>query len=162
LPTTKEGWKFFQVTPSPSGGVLPPRWVPIAGSHSLPPGVYQTVKQYPTTWVYVSVAPDGQSRQARLLDPQNPDHRWIALWLESARKCRLCLRYETTTRTLTVPDLRVPLPVLVDRALRLASGSCPTPGTHDSQRYLVFANIGRCRACQAARVLGLPLETIHG
>ena len=54
------------------------------------------------------------------------------------------------------------LPVLVDRALRMASGTCPSLVTHDSQRYLVFANIGRRRARQAARVLGLPLETVHG
>jgi len=161
LPATGERWEFFQVTSAPSGGVSG-RWVLLSGSHSLPPGVYRTVKQYPTTWVHVSATPDGQSRQAGLLDPQNPDYRWIALSLELARKCRLCLRYETTTRTLTVPDLRVPLPVLVDRSLRLASGLCPTPDTHDSQRYLVFANIGRRRACHAARVLGLPLETVYG
>jgi len=161
LPATGARWEFFQVTSSPSGGVSG-RWVLLSGSHSLLPGVYRTMKQYPATWVHVSVASDGQSRLARLLDPQNPDHRQVALWLELARKCRLCLRYEATTRTLMVPDLRVPLPVLVDRALRLASGTCPTVVTHDSQWYLIFANIGRRRACQAARVLGLPLETIHG
>jgi hypothetical protein len=161
LPPTRERWEFFQVTSSPNGSVSW-HWRPLSGSHSLHPGVYRTVKQYPTTWVHVSASSDGHSRQARLLEPQNPDHIWIAQWLELARKCRLCLRYETMTRTLKVPDLRVHLPVLVDRALRLASGLCPTLVTHDSQWYLVFANIGRRRACQAARVLDLPLETAHG
>ena len=161
LPTTGEHWEFFQVASSPSGGVSW-HWVPLSGSHSLQPGVYRTVKQYPTTWVHVFTTSDGHNRQARILDPQNPDHRWIALWLELARKGRLCLQYKTTTRTLAMPDIRVPLPGLVDRALRLASGTCPTLVPHDSQWYLMFANIGRRRACQAARVLGLPLETAHG
>jgi hypothetical protein len=160
LPAPGKLWEFFQVTSSPSGGVSG-HWVPLLG-HSLQSGVYRTVKQHPTTWVHVSATVDGHSKQARLLDPQNPDHRWVALWLELAHKGRLCLQYKTTTRTLVVPDVRVPLPVLVDRALRLASGTCPTLLSHDSQRYLMFANIGRRRACQAARVLSLPLETVHG
>ena len=161
LPATGERWEFFQVTASPNGGASW-RWVPLSRSYSLHPGVYRTVKQYPTIWVHVSASSDGHSRQARLLEPQNPDHIWIAQWLELARKCRLCLQYETMTSTLKVPDLHVPLPMLVDRALRLASGICPTLVLHDSQRYLMFANVGGRRARQAARVLSLPLETAHG
>ena len=148
------------MTSSSSGGVSG-HWVPLSGT-SLQSGVYRTVKQHPTTWVHVSATADGHSKQARLLDPQNSDHRWIALCLELARKGHLGLQYKTTTRTLAVPDFRVPLPVLVDRALRLASGTGPTLTPYDSQWYLMFANIGRHRARQAARVLGLPLETIHG
>jgi hypothetical protein len=160
LPAAGKRWEFFQVTSSPRGGVSG-HWVPLSG-HSLQSGVYRTVKQHPTIWVHVSATSDDHSRQARLLDPQNPDHRWIGLWLELARKGRLRLQYQTTTRTLAVPDIHVPLPVLVDRALRLASGTCPTILSHDSQRYLMFVNIGRRRARQAARVLGLPLETAYG
>jgi hypothetical protein len=139
--------------------------MPLSGSRSLQLGVYRTVKQYPTTWVHVSATSDDHSREARLLDPQNPDHRWIALWLELASKGCLRLQYNMTTRILVVPDIRMPfplfLPMLVDRALRLASGTCPTLVSHDSQRYLMFANIGHRRARQAARVLGLRLETAH-
>jgi hypothetical protein len=160
LPTVGERWKFFQVTSRPGGGVSWD-WVSLSDSHALHPGVYQTVEKYPTVWVYVSSAPKS-GMQARLLDPRNPDHRWIAQWLELARSHRLHLRYDTASRILAIPDVSVSLPVLMDRALRLASGTCPSLVTHDSQRYLAFANIGRHRARQAARVLGLRLETVHG
>jgi hypothetical protein len=136
-------------------------WVSLSGSHSLRPGVYRTVETYPAVWVYVSSALKS-GMQARLLDPRNPDHRWIAQWLELARSHRLHLRYDTASRILAIPDVSVSLPVLIDRALRLASGTCPSLVTHDLQRYLAFANIGRHRARQAARVLGLRLETVHG
>jgi hypothetical protein len=161
LPTAGVRWEFFQVTPFLRGSV-PWREVSLPDSHSLPPGVYRTVGRYPIMWVHVSSVPDGNGRQARLLDTQNPDHSRIAQWLELSRSHRLYLRYNAATRTLEIPDVRVPLPVLVDRALRLASGTCPSIVTHDSQPYLAFANIGRHRARQAARVLGLPLETVHG
>ena len=136
--------------------------MPLSDSPSLHSGVYRSVRQHPTTWVYVSATPDSHTTQVRLLDPQNLDHRWVALWLEVSRQCSLRLRYDPTAKTLAIPDLRVPLPVLVDRALRLVSGTCPTLVMHRVQRYLVFANIGRRRASQAARVLSLPLETVHG
>jgi hypothetical protein len=160
LPTAGEHWEFFQVTSLPGGGISWD-WVPLSGSHSLYPGVYRTVEKYPTVWVYVSSALKN-SMHARLLDLHNSDHRWIAQWLELARSHRLHLRYDTVSRTLEIPDVRVPLPVLVDRALRLASGMCPSLVTHDPQRFLAFANIGCYRAHQAARVLGLRLEAIHG
>jgi hypothetical protein len=162
LPTTKERWEFFQVTPL-SGGGISCDWVPLSGSHALHPGVYRAREKYPTVWVYVSSTLKGRI-QSRLLDSRNPDHRWVAQWLELARSHWLHLRYDVEARTLGIPDVRVPvpLPVLVDRALRLASGTCPNLVTHGSPRYLTFANIDRHRARQASRVLGLRLETVYG
>jgi len=161
LPTAGEHWEFFQVMSLPSGGVSW-RWLSLSSIHSLHPGVYRTEGRYPTVWVYVSSALKSSGMQARLLDPRNPDHHRIAQWLELARSHCLRLRYDTVSRTLAVPEVSVSLPVLVDRALRLASGTCPSLVTHGSQRFLAFDNIGRHRARQVARVLGLRLETVHG
>jgi hypothetical protein len=160
LPTAQERWKFFRVTSSPGGGISCD-WVTLSGSHSLHPGVYRTVEKYPTVWVYVSSALKSSIRTS-LLDSRNLDHRWIAQWLELSRSHCLHVRYGTVSRTLAIPDVSVSLPMLVDRALRLASGTCPNLVTYDSQRYLAFANIGRRRARLAARVLGLRLEIVHG
>lgn len=156
---TGDMWEFWQVTPCATRGV---GWNWVALPKELWQGVYRTTKN-PRIWVYVSPGSPGASwRFYRLDSSKNPDHFLIAQWRELA--CSGCLRlsYNVSKKTLTMPYISVELPVLVDRSLRLASGTCPHHVHAGNRRSLVFANIGRRRARQAARVLGIPMEITHG
>jgi hypothetical protein len=153
-------WEFFQVNCSETRDV-DWKWEAIVSGQPLRQGVYRTTR-HPRVWVYVSPAPQTATMRAYRLDLSNPDSTFVAQWRELARSGNLSLHYNSTARTLTVPAIGVSLPVLVDRALRLASGMCPIRMPENNRRYLVFANIGRRRARQAARVLGVPMETDRG
>ena len=132
------------------------------GGQPMVPGVYRTVRRQPPVWVHVSRDPDDSRLQARLLDDRSPEQSLVARWVELARSGQISLKYDAGARTLAVPDVNVPLPVLVDRALRLASGLCPDVNSDLPQRYRVYTNITPNRARQAGRVLGLRVETSHG
>lgn len=156
---SSNGWEFWQVTPCPTRGLWG-YWVP--PPKALTSGVYRTTRQ-PRVWVYVAAEPRSVTLRIYRLDfTQNPDHLAIAQWHELARSCFLSLRYDASEHTLTIPHVSVELPILVDRALRLASGYCPCVVSATRGHALVFTNIGHRRARQAARVLGIPLEITHG
>ena len=161
VPDPREHWEVFQVQRSPGPRVLG-GWVSMPGGQPMVPGVYRTVRRQPPVWVHVSRDPDDSRLQARLLDDRSPEQSLVARWVELARSGQISLKYDAAARTLAVPDVNVPLPVLVDRALRLASGLCPDVNADLAQRYRVYTNIMPNRARQAGRVLGLRVETSHG
>lgn len=161
LSVSREGWQFFRVRPSQHRGFAW-QWIDVQANQLLHPGVYKAVEGWPPTWLYVSHRPDSSELRACVLDERNPEHRFVACWCELARLGRLSLRYDAATRILAIPDVRVPLPVLVDRALRLASGTSPDTVTYDRCPYLAYKNIGLPRARQVGRVLGLRVETPYG
>jgi len=153
------GWEFWHVTPSATRGVW---WNWIPRPQALVQGVYRTTR-HPRVWAYVAPKPQHAMLCAYRLDPaQHPDHLCIAQWQELARSGCLSLRYDASEHTLHIPHVGVELPLLVDRALRLASGYCPRVVSDTRGHALVFADIKRRRARQVARVLALPLEITHG
>ena len=134
------GWEFWHVTPSPTRGVCW-NWVP--KPQALLQGVYRTSRP-PRLWVYVSPKPQHTTLCSYHLDPaQHPDHLSIAQWHELARSGCLSLRYDASEHTLIIPHVVVELPLLVDRALRLASGCCPRIVSEPRGRAQVFAHVGR-------------------
>ena len=134
----------------------------MSGRQPLIPGVYRTTRRQPPVWVYVFQDQNDSRLQARLLDNRTQEQSLVARWAELARHRQLSLKYNAAARTLVVPDVNVSLPVLIDRALRLASGLCPDVNADLPQRYRVYTNITPKRARQAGRVLGLRVETSHG
>lgn len=153
------GWEFWHVTPSATRGLW---WDWVPRPPALIQGVYRTTR-HPRLWTYVAPKPQHAMLCAYRLDlAQHPDHLCIAQWYELARRGCLSLRYDTSEHTLRIPHVDVELPLLVDRALRLASGCCPRVVSDTHGRALIFANVGRRRTCQVARVLTLPLEITHG
>ena len=161
LPDPREGLEFFQVRRSRHHGIVG-RWVDMPRNQALRPGVYRTASGYPARWVHISHKSDCAGLQARVLDERNPEHGLVACWFELAGSGQLSLKYDTTAKTLAIPATRVPLPILVDRALRLASGTSPDRIGHEHGPYLVYKHIASSRAHQAGRVLGLSVETWHG
>ena len=161
LPDPREHWEVFRVQRYPGPRILGV-WVSMPGGQPIVPGVYRTVRRQPPVWVHVSRDPDASRLQARLLDDRSPEQSLVARWVELARSGQISLTYDAAASTLAVPDVNVPIPVLVDRALRLASGLCPDVNADLPQRYRVFTNITPKRARQAGQVLGLRVETSHG
>jgi hypothetical protein len=106
--------------------------------------------------------PDGSGLQARALDERNPEHRLVVCWFELGHNGQFSLKHNTTAKTLAIPAVPVPLPVLMDRALRLASGTSPDRIGEEQDTYLVYKHITLSRARQVGRILGLQVETWHG
>ncbi len=84
------------------------------------------------------------------------EHRLLAWWREYARSGACRLRYRSTVAELLVPAGGLPLPVLLDRALRLPSGEAPRP--LDSGAWMRYLLIEPARADEARRVLDAPLD----
>jgi hypothetical protein len=90
--------------------------------------------------------------QAALLE--TPEKRLLGWWLERARAGGCAPRYDAVERTLDVPR-GLPLPVLLDRGLRLASGLSPTLAQVGAGgRFWRYGRIDAERARQALRILG--------
>jgi hypothetical protein len=156
---TGHGWEYWHITASPTSGMWG-RWVPKPSE--LVQGIYRTT-HHPRFGVYVAPKPPHALLYAYHLDlVQNPDHLSIAQWHELAESGDLCVCYDASEHTLIIPHGNAALPLLLDRALRLASGCCPRVVSETHGRTLVFPNIERRRARQVARVLGIPLEITHG
>jgi hypothetical protein len=161
VPDLREHWEVFRVQRYPGPRIVGV-WVRMPSGQPMVPGVYRTVRRQPPVWVHVSRGQDNARWHARLLDDRSSEQSLVARWCELARSGQISLTYDAAARTLAVPDVNVPLPVLVDRALRLASGLCPDITSDRPQRYRVFTNITPTRARQAGRVLRLRVEPSHG
>ena len=83
------------------------------------------------------------------------EERRLGLWWELARTQSVVLTYDRVAEVLRIPRA-VPLPIMIDRGLRLASGLCPKCTANG--KLLEFDRIGNCRAYHAARILEVPLE----
>ena len=153
LPKSGECWQFFQIRGTSW------EWVSRVITQNLEEGVYRTGDVHPTAWLYISRKSGGSQTQARLLDERNGEQSLIARWLELARTGKLGLMHDALRRELAIPYVGLPLPILLDRALRLASGRCPEIMPQDRQRFLVFSNIPHKRARHVGRVLGMRVET---
>jgi hypothetical protein len=163
LPNPGERWKFFQVR-QPARHHSIAEWVDMPRNQPLRsgPGLYRTTGVPLARWVHV-FQPDGSGLQARALDERNPEHGLIVCWFELGHNGQFSLKHNTTAKTLAIPAVRrVPLPVLVDRALRLASGTSPDRIEEEQDTYLVYKHITLSRARQVGRILGLQVETWHG
>jgi len=159
---TGNGWEFWHVTDPTRGAWW--HWGTMPKTREQ--GLYRAIRR-PRLWIYVSPQPQSATLCAYRLDPvQNPDHLYVAKWYELARHVahsdHLSLRYNASEHTLMIPSAGVALPIIIDRALRLASGYCPRTVSETRGRALIFAKISRRRAYQVKRVLGIPLEITHG
>jgi hypothetical protein len=110
-------------------------------------GVYRTAAAIPRQW-FARLTP------RRLIALETPETRLAAQWrLLHGRR----LRFERSARLLHIPAVGVRLPMLADRALRLASGRCP-PRSADGRSW-VYTSVDLARARDISRILGLPLES---
>jgi hypothetical protein len=85
------------------------------------------------------------------------ERRSIGWWAQVVRDRSPRLVYHVERRELRLPAVGLPPPVLVDRALRLASGRVPV--WDRTSRARCYQRVGRRRAEQVARILGLKLES---
>jgi hypothetical protein len=123
-------------------------WRKQAENASLSNGLYRERGQGHVGWFHLQ-----EDLAARL---ETSEQRLLAWWLERSRSRACRLLYHPAKMILSVPVGGLPLPVLLDRPLRLASGRCPRQ--EDTHRWWRYRDIDGERARQFARVLGVVLE----
>lgn len=115
-----------------------------ARSEGCAPGLYRTIRK-PHQWY---LAPADGGPPVRL---DSPERRSAAAWsLVQNKRLGYCHR----ARKLTLPAVIFGLPLLVDRALILASGRLPELG----ERVWKYFEVDLKRAQQIARIVGARLE----
>jgi hypothetical protein len=139
-----EGLQRWELAVSPLRG----RWTDVSASETSRVGVYRTAREMPRQWYARLTA-------GRLVELRTVEQRLAAQW-RLLRRARA--RYHRATRELDVPAAGVLLPLVLDRALRLASGRAPRFSPHGP--CYIYPGIDLPRARDAARVLGLPLERL--
>lgn len=130
-------------------------WRPFETHRAPEAGLYRPVERQGASWLCV-LPPRAGFSEAVFLDAEL---HAIGTWWELARQGNVHLVYDRPNRELGVS--RIPwtrLPVLLDRALCLASGRCPATRDEGGAEFLVYPRVSRRRARLAARVLELPLE----
>jgi hypothetical protein len=133
IPDKTERW-------TPDAPIGRPRWRRATADGHLT-GLYRTVRK-PHQW-YLRAA---EAAPATRLN--TPERRVAAAWLLHRGKVRL--EYARDARVLSVPAFGFGLPLLVDRALILASGRLP----EWRSRHWDYFDIDPERACHVARILG--------
>lgn len=132
------------------------RWVPDApirrqwlrtAADGHPPCLYRTI-QKPRQWYF---RPDEATPPIRL---NTPERRVAAAWLLIRSKVQL--EFSQEARILSVPAIGFRLPLLVDRALILASGRLP----QWHSRHWCYFNIDCERSQHFARILGARMKVI--
>ena len=161
MPVAGDQWEFFRVH-TYLHDRLPWQWEPVIINPNIPEGVYRKRSIPPMMWLYLSRTADDSGMQAYLLDERDMEQSLIARWLALALAGPICLIHDNVAKTLAVPHVGLPLPVLLDRALRLASGTSPQIDTIAGQRFFFYHKISRQRARQVGRVLDLRVENVHG
>jgi hypothetical protein len=137
IPDKTERW-------TPDAPIGRPRWRrTTADGHA--PGLYRTVRK-PHQWY---LRPAEAAPTTRL---NTPERRVAAAWLLLRDKVRL--EYARDARVLSVPAIGFGLPLLVDRALILASGRLP----EWRSRHWDYFDIDPERARHVARILGARIE----
>jgi hypothetical protein len=136
IPEQCERWE-------PGSAKRRPRWRR-ARSEGYAPGLYRTIRK-PHQW-YLAPADGGPS--VRL---DSPERRSAAAWsLVQEKRLGYCSR----TRELTLPAINFGLPLLVDRALILASGRLPEVG----EGVWKYFEVDPERAQHITRIVGARLE----
>ena len=123
-------------------------WVPA----STPPGrdgLWREVSRHPITWFWRQA----DARDRTLVDA---GHIEAAKWEAARPYAGLTHDPAKDVLVLTAP---LSLPVLVDRALRMASGRCPE---FDVSGRRIYPCVDRLRACEVARILGVDLADARG
>lgn len=114
------------------------------------PGFYRSDEK-PSQYVFRS--PDGVLRQVR-----GRDLRCVARWTVVARECpELVLTHDASRSRLRVPQVGARLPVLLDRGLRIGTGTGPSFAKEG--RGWRYDAVSSTRARQLARILGLRLRS---
>lgn len=161
MPVTGDRWEFFKVYTDTRDGTAW-RWESIIINSNISEGVYRKSASFPMVWLYLSRTPDSSGMQAYLLDERDTEQSLIARWSAITHAGHMRLIYNNVAKTLSIPYVGIPLPVLLDRALCLASGTIPQIVTIAGQRYAFYHKISRQRAHQVGRVLDLQVENVHG
>ncbi len=125
------------------------------------PGLYRPVERRGQMWLALLPRPGraGSEGLLRRLDLRTFEERGLLLWRELCRAGAVRLFYRPgELRVRHIP--RMPLPLLVDRGLRLASGRQPDLIEHQGLSCRCYPSVGRRRTRQVARILGLHPEVI--
>lgn len=118
------------------------------------PGLWRSDAPQPMQYLWVQPSGDAAGGfEARKL--RDREHRWLARWVVLAEGGSVALLLGCDG--LSVPDWPR-LPVLVERALRVASRQAPELVGEPGQGVRRFPGIDRARALEVARILGLRLE----
>lgn len=120
--------------------------------HPAEEGLYRRTDKPQKPGYYVR---EGKATELRSLESKR-----IARWYTLSTGGGWRIRYRPDKKQLEIPGIHsdqpsLTLPVLLDRALCMASGSCPT--LDESRSYTVYENIDRGRADELARILGMRM-----
>jgi hypothetical protein len=123
----------------------PAKWEPEVSGDELGTGLWRS--RSPQPFIYLWGEADGSLRR---LD--RAEHRLLARWLVATESIKLSVN----SLGLTVPQYPR-LPVLLDRALRIAAGGDVQRRSKD----LWYPGIDEGRAAQVARILGASLRSVE-
>lgn len=131
-------------------------------SRKAKPGLYRPAERRGQMWLAILPRPGRAGREGLLsrLDLHTFEERGLFLWHELCRARAVHLFYRP--HELWVRHIpRLPLPLLIDRGLRLASGLRPVGIEYRGIPCRCYPSIDRRRARQVARILGLRPEVIQ-
>jgi hypothetical protein len=140
----------MQVLTDPSSRSSGGAWKNLARGDLVSNGLIRREKKGCGPWMIMR---DGVARALR-----TSEERAVAWWAELSRIRGAHLTLHASGSQLELPASRLPLPVLVDRALSWADGHPPDFNRSDLRRG--YHSIARVRAQSAARVLGMMLEEV--
>ncbi len=149
------GWERFE----PSQGSGRVGWQ--TASQELQSGLYRPADRRGQMWLAVLPRSGRAGREGLLsrLDLRTFEERGLVLWREFCRARATRLFYRPDELWVRHIPL-MPLPLFVDRGLRLASGLNPGVVDYQGIRCRRYSAVNRRRARQVARVLGLRPEVI--
>ncbi len=125
------------------------------------PGLYRPAERRGQMWLTILPRPGRAGRNGLLsrLELRTFEERGLFLWHELCRVRAARLFYRPDE--LWVHDIsRLPLPLLVDRGLRLASGLHPGAVEYRGMPFRRYSCVDWRRARQVSRILGRRLEVI--
>jgi len=92
----------------------------------------------------------------RMVEARKSEEKSVVFWWQKLRENRVNLTYSKKKEVLSISSARYPLPLMLDRALRSASGLSP----NFSGGHWTYSAIDISRAQEVSDILGIKMERL--